>query len=285
MWSIPFDQKEKTNAENQEVKTSKADSALVKSDESSNPKSPTKKEEIAIALGLATSQSKDSSEKKIDTTVSIPISTLAAEKIIEFNTDHGKELIFLSREGGSADTVKVFILFEANLDTTSLVKKVDSPVRNEIEDVKPKVDAAVVVTENEKEKPKEIKNPDTVKQATVTTVAPPEEIKKPEKKVEMINSDCRGLAIDADVDKLRIKMLAENNVDDRIAAARKYFKTKCFYTKQIKSLSELFLSDEGRYRFFDAAFPFAVDSDNFKQLVSLLSDEYFVNRFKAMVRL
>ncbi len=101
----------------------------------------------------------------------------------------------------------------------------------------------------------------------------------------MINSDCRSFAVDADVDKLRIKMLAENNVDDRIMAARKYLKTKCFYTKQIKSLSELFLSDEGRYRFFDASYPFVIDTDNFKELVSLLRDEYFVNRFKAMVRL
>lgn len=285
---VPIENKEnkgKTNAENSEVKTSKTDSGLAKSDESSNQKSLTKKEETAIALGLATAQSKDSAEKKVDTTVSIPISTASVEKITETNTDQGKELVFLSRGTGSADTVKLFISFEVNLDTATLVKKVDTPVHNEIEELKPKVDAAVVVNENEKEKQKEIKNPDTLKQVPATIVATPDANKKPEKKVEMINSDCRGLAIDADVDKLRIKMLAENNVDDRIAAARKYFKTKCFYTKQIRSLSELFLSDEGRYRFFDAAFPFAVDTDNFKQLVSLLSDEYFVNRFKAMVRL
>jgi hypothetical protein len=282
---VPIDQKEKTKAANLEVKNSRPDSALVKSDESSNAKSTSKKEETAIALGLATAQSKDSLEKKIDTTVSIPITTPAAEKVAEINTERGKELVFLSRGAGSVDTVKVFISFELDVDTSSLVKKVDTPLHNEIEVLKPKVDAAVVVNENEKEKQKEIKNPDTVKQVPATTVAPTEENKKPEKKIDMINSDCRGLAIDADVDKLRIKMLAENNVDDRIAAARKYFKTKCFYTKQIKSLSELFLSDEGRYRFFDAAFPFAVDSENFKQLVSLLSDEYFVNRFKAMVRM
>ena len=140
-----------------------------------------------------------------------------------------------------------------------------------------------VVTQKENEK--EIKTNDTVKQAPVAATVTKENDKKPEKKMEMINSDCKSLAADTDVDKLRIKMLAENNVDDRIAAARKYFKTKCFYTKQIKSLSELFLSDEGRYRFFDAAFPFAIDTDNFKGLVALLSDEYFVNRFKAMVRM
>lgn len=79
-------------------------------------------------------------------------------------------------------------------------------------------------------------------------------------------------------------MAAENGDDDMVAAARKVFKTKCFTTEQVKNLAVLFLKDEGRYKFFDAAYPFVSDSYNFPELEHQLSDEYFITRFKAMVR-
>lgn len=104
-------------------------------------------------------------------------------------------------------------------------------------------------------------------------------------KLVMVNSDCRAVATDNDLDKLRVKMLAETGVEERILLAKKAFKAKCYYTRQIKALSELFFTDESRYQFLDAAYPFVVDTDNFKSLVELLSDAYYINRFKAMVRL
>jgi len=109
--------------------------------------------------------------------------------------------------------------------------------------------------------------------------------KKEEKKVALINSDCKAFAADSDVDKLRVKLLAENNLDERVMAAKKIFRTKCFTTKQIRALSELFTSDNARYTFFDAAYPFVSDTENFKTLIDLFTDEYYIGRFKAMVRL
>ena len=99
------------------------------------------------------------------------------------------------------------------------------------------------------------------------------------------NSDCRDLASEYDVDKLRVRMLGEKDADGQVTEARKTFKSKCFSTTQIKSLSTLFRTDEGKYKLFDAAYPFVSDSNNFKDLISLLSDEYYINRFKAMVRM
>ena len=104
------------------------------------------------------------------------------------------------------------------------------------------------------------------------------------KKLSMVNSDCVNKASDADLDKLRVKMLAATTTEDRILIARKAFKAKCYYTRQIKALTELFFSDENRYQFFDAAYPFVVDTDEFKSLVKLLTEEYYINRFKVMVR-
>ena len=104
------------------------------------------------------------------------------------------------------------------------------------------------------------------------------------RKTTLSNSNCKTQATDYDVDKLRIKMMAIDNDDDRVQTARKYFKIKCFNTIQIRALSEVFPTDEGRYKFFDAAYPFAYDYTNFPQLVNLLTGSYYINRFNAMIR-
>jgi hypothetical protein len=100
-------------------------------------------------------------------------------------------------------------------------------------------------------------------------------------KVVVMNSDCRNFATDYDVDKLRVKMLDADKDDDKIQAARKIFKTKCFTTKQIRALSEVFTTDAGKYRFFEAAYPFVSD-DHFRELTDLLADPVYNGKFRAM---
>ncbi len=110
-------------------------------------------------------------------------------------------------------------------------------------------------------------------------------IENPEKKpVLMINSDCKSMATDEDFLKLRKKMAAQKSDENMIVIARKTFVSKCFSTEQVKNLSSLFLKDEGCYNFFDAAYPHVNDTQNFQTLVSRLTDEYYINRFKAMIR-
>jgi hypothetical protein len=99
-----------------------------------------------------------------------------------------------------------------------------------------------------------------------------------------VNSDCKAFAGTEDFLRLRKKMAAESNAEDMIKVARKYFKAKCFSTDQIKDLSYLFLTDEGRYKFFDAAYAHTSDSDQYHLLGSQLTDEYYLNRFRAMIR-
>ena len=120
----------------------------------------------------------------------------------------------------------------------------------------------------------------------VTTVPPPAGKENKERaKVSATNSDCRDFASDYDTDKLRVRMLGEKDPDVQVTEARKLFKAKCVTTKQVQALSTLFQTDEGKYKLFDAAYPYVSDSVNFKDLVELLSEEYYVNRFKAMVRM
>ena len=82
---------------------------------------------------------------------------------------------------------------------------------------------------------------------------------------------------------LRKKIVGEKNDDDMVAEAKKVFKTKCFSTLQIKNLSALFLTEESKYKFFDAAYQYVSDLENFSTLQSELKEEYYINRFKAMI--
>lgn len=120
------------------------------------------------------------------------------------------------------------------------------------------------------------------------SVAP---VKEEEKKViepliskSLSNTNCAEAASENDFFKLRKTMAAAEEDDDMISEARKYFKSKCFTVAQIKNLSTLFLNDDGKYKFFDAAYKYTSDAANFSSLQTELKDEYYTNRFKAMLR-
>ncbi len=97
-------------------------------------------------------------------------------------------------------------------------------------------------------------------------------------------NSCKAIAKADDFFRLRKKMAAGTNEDKMITEAKKVFKTKCFSTLQVKNLVTLFLSDEFRYKFFDAAYPYVNDLENFPSLRSELKEEYFINRFNALLR-
>src|SRR5436190_1673495 len=102
-------------------------------------------------------------------------------------------------------------------------------------------------------------------------------------KAAVKSNSCKAVAVEDDFFKLRKRMAAANNDDAMIAEAKKTFKTKCFSTTQVRNLSALFLTDESKYKFFDAAYQYVTDLENFSTLQSALKDEYFINRFKAMI--
>lgn len=99
-----------------------------------------------------------------------------------------------------------------------------------------------------------------------------------------MNSDCSSFATDQDFLKVRKKMASSIGKENMIEAARKFFKLKCYSTEQIKNLSYLFLTEEGKYLFFDMAYAFTSDSNLYETLQSQFQDPYYLNRFKAMIR-
>lgn len=112
----------------------------------------------------------------------------------------------------------------------------------------------------------------------------PEETKQAEiVPMKGIHPDCSSMAGDKAFLKLRKRMAGEKNYVRMIDVARRFFKSDCYTTDQIRNLSYLFLDDEGRYQFFDAAYFHVSDPDQFPSLESQLSDPYYIKRFKAMI--
>jgi len=125
-----------------------------------------------------------------------------------------------------------------------------------------------------------------------TKKEPAETAKPAENKIEVLpteaapsktNSDCKAFADNEDFLRLRKKMASEDNKEDMIKVANKFFRSRCFSTGQIKDLSYLFLTDEGKYMFFDAAYAHTSDSDQFATLESQLKDPYYKKRFEALI--
>jgi len=138
--------------------------------------------------------------------------------------------------------------------------------------------------------PEEQKKPEPPKKDSVvnrdSVIVPADTLHQQETTAKPIipNSSCISIAWDSDIDKLRVKMLAAKNDDEKIAVAKKLFKQKCLTVKQVKALSELFLTDEGKYKWFDVSYPSVTDTANFPQLAELIKDNYYQSRFKAMIR-
>ncbi|MGV3764472.1 MAG: DUF4476 domain-containing protein [Chitinophagaceae bacterium] len=90
-------------------------------------------------------------------------------------------------------------------------------------------------------------------------------------------------ASEADMLQLRRKMAAKTTEEDMVDVARKEFRRQKYAVAQIRHLAALFLKEEGRYAFLDAAYSSVTDKEQFFTLEDLLKDPYYINRFKALL--
>ena len=218
--------------------------------------------------------------------------TKPAVKLFSSIDTSGRSIVYLDTYENRTDTIRLFIPYkpvvemkggtsEKTVPAVEVIKKEEPKQENKQEvkvietgsaDPGNKVDSAsakkneIVSNEGDNNK-KNIAETKTESSATI-----------------MVNSDCKTNASEDDFLKLRKKMAAENTDDDMIVLAKKAFKAKCYNTEQVSNLSALFLKDDGRYNFFDAAYPRVSDTQNFGRLVTKLTDEYYVSRFNAMIR-
>lgn len=214
------------------------------------------------------------------------------EKLSSVSDKDGVALVYVDRRADKADTIKVFIEGTTSLSLATNAQPVVAAAVTDQPVIKP---TAKEPATEERGAPKFIDitlvNPNDVnstqtraKENTTAGALNDNKASTEVLKPLTINSDCKQLASESDFLKIRKKMTSENKDDEMVKAALKLFKQKCYSTDQVKNLSVLFLNDEGKYKLFDAAYPYVHDTQHFKQLESQLSDPYIVTRFRAMIR-
>jgi hypothetical protein len=231
------------------------------------------------------------------------IASSQVKKLFSIKSSEGTDMVFADIVNGVSDTVRLFIAAEKNNEAIQAPKKIVEPAADLPKNEEAKKDESKVKVSRTKttkgDEPKfidiELPDPNIKKDTAIKIAVPVAEMNKTEQipvsekpkenttKTVIVNSDCKSLANQDDFLKLRKKMAAEGTDEEMVDIAKKVFKSKCFATEQIKNLSVLFLKDDGKYKFFDAAYPFVSDSNNFSSLETQLSDAYFITRFKAMV--
>ena len=202
-------------------------------------------------------------ESKISGPNNEPYTPSKVKRWSESSTTEGFGLVFIDDySNGTQDTIRVLI---------PNPKQIEVPVSNNKE---PQEEKRFIEIENNNEKKKE--------------ETPLEEVKPVVEKVasskQLLSNNCTIVADETDFLKLRRQMAAKESDDAMINEAKNYFITKCFTSEQVKNLSALFLNDENKYKFFDAAYSYVSDSDKFSALQKEIKDEYYINRFRAMLR-
>ena len=135
-----------------------------------------------------------------------------------------------------------------------------------------------------KEEPKEEKKFLDISSDSTSKTEEKPVVTKPAEEKKVYKNNCIAQADKDDFLNLRKRMAGIESDDDMIAEARKVFRKKCFTVAQIKNLSSLFLYEPGKYKFFDAAYAYASDVENYATLQGELKEEYYIKRFKAMLR-
>lgn len=222
------------------------------------------------------------------------------KKLSEQMTADSYEIVFVEQKAGGFDTVRISIPLSANLvKENQAVKEIKADTVNI---VPAKQESAPPVAEAQKESGKTeggVKNPffepavETAGAAATVPLTKQTETKKMESDVvkseslaneqiaekPLIKAGCKKMLSENDFDKVKHKMFSEANDNKMIEVAKKNFQGKCVTSDQVKGLGILFPSDEGRFNFFSAVYPFVADQEAYGKLKTNLIDPEYKKRF------
>jgi len=213
--------------------------------------------------------------KEGTSTATNPVSDYKSSVIVrrsESSTTEGFGIVYFDKTGDKTDTVRILIppskfkLEQDGQTNSSEAEKKAEPLA--VNNISPKVETNVSRAESSK------------KETKIST-----DEKRQDKKIDKESNSrpCKEQASEKDFLKLRKNMAAKSTDEDMIFEAKKAFKIRCFTVEQVRYLSTLFLTSAAKYQFFDAAYNYVSDKQNFAALQSEIKDEYFLKRFKALV--
>lgn len=202
------------------------------------------------------------------------------EKVSEIKEADGVHIAYAEVDGKKQDTIHVIVPSDESLSKTennfssSQADTYDSSVASSTKPDEAEISRAAkkdslkfldIGTGSEKD----INQGNAVQENSITSIT---------------NGKCKNVATDEDYARLRRKMAMETTDEKMINEAKKIYRNKCFTTSQIRRLSTLFLSDEGRYNFFNASYDSVTDVSQYSMLESEFIDPAFVSRFKTLFK-
>lgn len=223
-----------------------------------------------VKEGISRETPPETKSEPVRTSSEFPYQRSVVTRYAESSTTEGFGVVYFDKQAEKMDTIRILIppsqvKLDDGAQTASLseIEKNTSSTPAEA----PRLD--VPVTE---EKPvSKVLQEQKPAAKTESTIAPSRAI------------SCMEMASDKDFIRLRKKMVGEDTDEAMIEEAKKVFRTKCFTVEQLRYLSTLFMTSAAKYQFFDVAYPYASDKQNFTTLKSEIKDEYYLNRFKALV--
>ena len=211
---------------------------------------------------------------------------VAADAILKTYQNEGTsgiDLVYIDGKDGNNDTIRIFISKEAVEAKPAVV----SPVVNEKPPTRntgdPRFLDMAVYPKSVPGDAQAVQNQQTTKDSSAS-VAKMDSAKIELPEMVATNPNCKAVATDEDLVKLRKKVITKRDEDEMVMIALKEFKTKCYSTEKIRNLSYIFLTEKGKYSLLDAAYPYVYDPGNFRQLNELFTDTYYINRFQALFR-
>ncbi len=261
----------KTEGSNENKESSKIDSLKTNSkEEEVNQEVVTgKKEEIPVLIKMEDSVL--SKQQK---------STIKYRS--ESSTTEGVGLVFTDTyPNGNTDTIRILIQNEINKLETGNKEKAKEDNFKFLDIVG---DSANVNSKNQSVETDISIKKENVKTEKADKSIPAKEVEKKEVISSSLKNTCTVFATETDFFDLRQKMAGENDEDAMIGQARQHFMEKCYTTQHIKNLGSLFLSDLGRFQFYNSSYKYVSDLDNFPSLESELKDQYFIDRFKSILK-
>ena len=198
--------------------------------------------------------------------VGVPYERSTVKKLMQNSASDGMEFIYVDSSGTKSDTIRAFIPADKS-NSNVAVQPVTVNQTPKIIDTD--VSSAPIKTYQ-------------VKGDSIVIINKP--IEKEVVPVAATNSNCKQLATNDDFLNLRRNMAAGDDDNDMITIARKVFAKECFSTEQIRNLSYLFLDEKGKCSFFEVAYTFVSDAENFASLGHFFTEDAYIKRFKALIQ-
>lgn len=211
---------------------------------------------------------------------------------IEFQDDKAPTAVAATTEAAAPVVVEVPVTEEAPVRAKKKRKKVFDDTEHPANIITDSSGYGIAVTEEEPVKSKkkkkrseeEVVNADAAGAPVGAEVVPemtPAEKKKAD--ARLINSDCTNVMDDDTFRKVLRKFVAARTDNSMIDVFKKQTRNYCLETVQVKTLVQLLTADDTRYRLLDAAYSKTVDTEKYGSLETLLIDDYYRGRFKAML--